>query len=387
MTTEVRQSVHAAGLRDSRYGEILLITGEGDRLKTAVYSTAGLNECPAEHWRSLDPHRLAKDFEVLEVRLNGPQYWAVDGLALYGEGQTMFFDGLGARLVGETSIPSGTNFPDDAVPYRDLVVGRKAEWVISKGLPASKLVSPRGEAYYMLAYSHAIDDSLSSGSLITLGNRLHVPEGWQYRVGSPVSDLVLRPVDGEAHLLRDELQNTYMRTTSSARTSGEPRRHENTDAATVKAAFGAPSCHPSGIRQSIVDHGRTVYRAFDQEQHDRLLTWASYSVMIPHAAALKRSSPTRPKTRCSPVSRRVPGPCGGHWSRRTRSPSPTPVTTARRWTTRFQLWTEQATDACPQLEPGEEDGLVGLDLVAIHENGQGARDCADEAAVLRERLG
>jgi hypothetical protein len=257
MTTELRESVHAAGLRDSRYGEILLITGEGERLKTAVYSTAGLNDCPEGHWRSLDPHRLAKDFEVLEVRLNGPQYCAADGLALYGAGQTMFFDGLGARLVGETSSPSCTNFPDDTVPYCDLVVGRKAEWVISKGRPASKLVSPRGEAYYMLAYSHAVDDSLSSGSLITLGNRLHVPDGWQYRVGSPISDLVLRPVDGEAHILRDELENTYMLTTISSLASGEPRRHENTDAATVMAAFGAPSRHPSEFRQSIVNHART----------------------------------------------------------------------------------------------------------------------------------
>ena len=109
----------------------------------------------------------------------------------------------------------------------------------------------------MLAYSHAIDDSLSSGSLITLGNRLHVPEGWQYRVGSPVTDLVLRPVDGQAHLLRDDLENTYMRTTSPAQASGEPRRHENTGAATVKAAFGARSRHPSGVRESIVNHART----------------------------------------------------------------------------------------------------------------------------------
>ena len=195
---------------------------------------------------------------MLEVRLNGPQYCTADGLALYDAAQTMFFDGLGARLVGKTCIPSCTNIPDDAVPYRDLVVGRKAEWVISKGRPASKLVNPRGEAYYMLAYSHAIDDSLSSGSLITLGNRLHVPEGWQYRVGSPVSDLVLRPVDGEAHLLRDELENTYMRTTSSSLASGEPRRRENTDAAaTVKAAFGARSRHPSEVRRGIVNHAQT----------------------------------------------------------------------------------------------------------------------------------
>lgn len=242
MTSE---SAHAAGLRDSRYGEIVLITGEGNRRKAAVYSTAGLNDCPEGHWRSLDPHRLAKDLDVLEVRLDGPRFWAADELALYAAGQTMCFDGLGARLLGETFIPPSTNPPDDTVPYRELVVGRRAEWVISKGRPHSKLVSPSGEAYYMLAYSRAIDDSLGSASLITLGNRLHLPEGWKYRVGSPASDLVLRPVAGEAHILRDELGNTYMRTTISAPAPGEPRRHEDASAVAAKAAFSALSCHRS----------------------------------------------------------------------------------------------------------------------------------------------
>jgi hypothetical protein len=245
MTSEPSQSAHAAGLRDSRYGEILLITGEGDQHKAAVYSTAGLNDCPDGHWRSLDPHRLAKDLGVLEVRLDGPRFWVADELALYAAGRTMCFDGLSARLVGETVIPACTNLSDDAVPYRDQVVGRNAEWVISKGRPLSKLVSPRGEAYYMLAYSHSIDDGLSHGSLITLGNRLHLPEGWQYRVGSPASDLVLRPVAGEAHTLRDELGNTYMRATSCSPAPGEPRRHERADADAVKAAFGALSRRPS----------------------------------------------------------------------------------------------------------------------------------------------
>jgi hypothetical protein len=235
------ESVHAVGLRDSRYGEIVLITNEGNRRKAAVYSTAGLNDCPEGHWRSLDAQQLARDLDVPEVRLDGPRFWAADELALYAAGQTMCFDGLDARLLGETFIPSSTNLPDDTVPYRDVVVGREAEWVISKGRPQSKLVSPCGEAYYMLAYSRAIDDSLSSGSLITLGNRLHLPEGWKYRVGSPASDLALRPVAGEAHILRDELGNTYMRTTVSAPAAGEPRRHEDASAAAVNAAFGALS--------------------------------------------------------------------------------------------------------------------------------------------------
>ncbi len=241
MTTQFSESVRAAGLRDSRHGEILLITCQGDQLKVAIYSTAGLNDCPERQWRSLDPHRLAKDLDVLEVRLDGPLFWAADELALHGTGETLCVDGLDARLVGETFIPPCTSFAEDAPLYRDVVVRRKTEWVISKGRPLSKLVSPDGVPYYMLAYSHAIDDSLSSCSLITLGNRLHLPEGWRYRVGSPVNDLVLRPIAGEAHVIRDEFENTYLRATSASVASEERRRHEDADRTAVKAAVSALS--------------------------------------------------------------------------------------------------------------------------------------------------
>jgi hypothetical protein len=241
MITQFSESVRAAGLRDGRHGEILLITSEGDQLKVAVYSTAGLNDCPEGQWRSLDRHRLAKDLDVLEVRLEGPRFWTADELALYGAGKTLCVGGLDARLVGETFIPPCTSFEEDAIPYRDVVVGRKAEWVFSKGRPLSKIVSPDGVPYYMLAYSHAIDDDLSSCSLITLGNRLHLPEGWRYRVGSPVSDLVLRPVAGEAHVIRDEFENTYLRATSASVASEQRRRHEDADRTAVKAAVSALS--------------------------------------------------------------------------------------------------------------------------------------------------
>ena len=241
MTTECCEGIRAAGLRDSRHGEILLINREKDQLKVAVYSTAGLNECPEGQWRSLDPHRLAKDLDVLDVRLDGPRFWAVDELALYDAGETLRLDGLDARLVGETFFPPDTDFAEHLIPYRDVVIGRKTEWVLSKGRPLSKLVSPEGVPYYMVAYSHAIDDSLSSCSLTTLGNRLQLPEGWRYRVGSPVSDLVLRPVAGEAHVIRDEFANTYLRGTSASVAPEERRRHGNADGSAVKAAFNAHS--------------------------------------------------------------------------------------------------------------------------------------------------
>jgi hypothetical protein len=44
-----------------------------------------------------------------------------------------------------------------------------------------------------------------------LGDRRNIPEGWQYRERIPDQDLALLAVGGQAHVLQDELQNTYMR--------------------------------------------------------------------------------------------------------------------------------------------------------------------------------
>lgn len=71
-------------------------------------------------------------------------------------------------------------------------------------------LTPGGKTYVMQAYSHIVDDSLTGDSLPGLGDRLHLPEGWHYRARTPDRDLVLRAVAGRAHILQDELQNTYM---------------------------------------------------------------------------------------------------------------------------------------------------------------------------------
>ena len=80
MTSQTSHSGRMDDLRGARYWEIFLIRSEEGQLTAAIYNTTGLNDCPAELWRSLDPGQLAKDFGVLAVVLNGP----------WGSGKTRF---------------------------------------------------------------------------------------------------------------------------------------------------------------------------------------------------------------------------------------------------------------------------------------------------------
>ncbi|MEU2156906.1 hypothetical protein ABZ532_18150 [Streptomyces sp. NPDC019396] len=215
MTRTTEAPRHISGLRGTRYGEILLISPSGngsDGLKAAVYNTLGLNDCPQDWWNGLDPGSLAEQFKVPMVLLNGPRYWAIDELTAYAVGGVTTFDGVDARLVAEVDIPAETA-PTGATPrkpYVDIMVKRDTEYLLTAGKPIYALNASDGRTYVLQAYAHIVDDSLTLDSLATLGDRLSLPEGWRFEVRTPEEDLRVRTVDGEAHVVQDELQNTYM---------------------------------------------------------------------------------------------------------------------------------------------------------------------------------
>lgn len=204
---------HIKGLRDARYGEILLTSpDESGGLKAAVYNTLGLNDCPQEWWDRLNPRALAKQFQVPLVLLNGPRYWVIDELTAFSTGEVTRFDGVEARLVAEVHIPA-ESAPTGATPrkyYVDTTVDRDTEYLLAGGKPVYSLDAPDGRTYVLQTYAHTVDVSLSLDSLDTLGDRLSPPQGWRYNVHTPAQDLRVRTADGQAHVLQDELENTYM---------------------------------------------------------------------------------------------------------------------------------------------------------------------------------
>ena len=212
MTGQPARTSHLAQLRGARYGEIFLIRSQEGQLTAAVYNTTGLNDCPAAKWRSLDPGTLAKDFGVPAVYLNGPRFWTMDQITAHGAGEILSFDGLDARRVAELPIPPELDVtgPPAGRYYRDITIKRQTEWIFAAGRPVYELLTPDRQTYIMQAYSHIVDDSLTQDSLPALGDRLHPPEDWHYRARTPDRDLTLRTVGGKAHVLQDELQNTYM---------------------------------------------------------------------------------------------------------------------------------------------------------------------------------
>jgi hypothetical protein len=212
MTAQPGGTEHRTDVRDTRYGEIFLIRSEEGQLIGAVYNTTGLNDCPLDKWRALNPQELTTQFGVVAVQLNGPRFWTMDRITANAVGEVVSFGGLEARWVAELPIPPDLSDPDHpgARYYRDMVIKRETEFHFAAGRPVYEMLTPDGKTYVMQAYSHIVDDSLTMQSLAALGGQLQIPEGWQYRARTPGQELTLATAGGQAHVLQDELQNTYM---------------------------------------------------------------------------------------------------------------------------------------------------------------------------------
>lgn len=124
----------AEHLRDTRYGEVLTVRQHGLDLSVKVYSTMGLNDCPEALWKDLNADRLAKQYRVKFVKLNGPRHWTLDRLEAWGgsrTGETETFGGikmalratihasllqggLGSKKYAETIVKRDTVFTFDA---------------------------------------------------------------------------------------------------------------------------------------------------------------------------------------------------------------------------------------------------------------------------------
>ena len=198
------------GLRDVRYGEVILVRCEHGLFEAEVWSTLGMNDCPQAEWASLDVDAIAKERGALAVVLNGPRYWALDFIEsdIREHAEETNFGPLG--MFRAALIDFG-NKPPDPAPYTERSVLRETVFGFAKGSEIYELVTPGGTAYILQAYSQIVDRTLTAHDLPSLGARIDQPDGWDYRVRTLTEDLGVLSTNGVATVIQDELQNTYQR--------------------------------------------------------------------------------------------------------------------------------------------------------------------------------
>jgi hypothetical protein len=137
----------------------------------------------------------------------------MDENALVEPGEVASFEGLEMRHLATVQLPAGSLVGDnlEGQSYTENTIERETEYVFRAGWPVYELISPDGQVYVMQSYSQMVDPALTQGDLSTLGDRLDLPEGWRYRVRELDEDLTVLTVGGLAHVIQDDLKNTYQR--------------------------------------------------------------------------------------------------------------------------------------------------------------------------------
>jgi hypothetical protein len=195
-------------LRNQRYCEILVVNRHGLSARAAVYNTLGLNDCPEAKWKALDPAKLKVESNASQIVMNGPRFFTMDRNELKSPGPVHDFDGLKARLVAEVEISRADS---DRKPYVERTVDRDTQYVYQAGKDVYELVSPAGETYIMQSYSLEENAHLNQAALAGMASRLTLPSRWRYVVRHLSEDLTVRTSGSKAHILQDDLRNTYQR--------------------------------------------------------------------------------------------------------------------------------------------------------------------------------
>ena len=196
-------------LRNRRYCEVLVVDKHGLSATAAVYNTIGLNDCPERQWKALDSRELKAENKAYEIVMNGPRFLTMDRNQLENPGPVRDFDGLKARLVAKVEV---SRTDRDRKPYVEVTVDRESRYVYEAGRKAYELLSPEGKTYIMQSYSLEVDPHLNEAVLSELAHRLSLPDGWRYVVRNLTEDVTVRTNGSKAHIVQDDLRNTYQRT-------------------------------------------------------------------------------------------------------------------------------------------------------------------------------
>lgn len=214
-TTPDTVSVHLGNLRGKGHAEVVIIKkdAQGPGAVGICYNNLGLpDKLSDERFRALDPDALKAEFGGDGVWMNGPRRAQMDEATaeILDGGRVTSVGGIPMQIVAKVRVPDIRLFAGTRPQYAETEVERTTTWVFKAGKPVHELVAPSGNVYAMQSCSLLLDPNLEE-QLPMLGDRLQLPEGWQYRVRTPEQDLVVQARDGVAHVVLDEFENNYQR--------------------------------------------------------------------------------------------------------------------------------------------------------------------------------
>ncbi|MGZ5214588.1 MAG: hypothetical protein ACXWEN_12680 [Actinomycetota bacterium] len=226
MTSKSDGSVQVSGenMHGKHHAEVLIMMrdadgpgGSGDYFNSlGVVDDVPDDEFDAS-FRALDPEELKKEYGGDGVRFNGPRRFLADRMTgqAFNGGELSMLGPIPMYTYGTFVVPDFDAFiAGKQVPYHETISRRTTTWFFDAGTEVYELVSPEGTVFVMQSASQMIDPHNTVDNLPTLGDRLSLPEGWQFRVRTLDSELVMAATyddDPPNMIVLDEFENNYQR--------------------------------------------------------------------------------------------------------------------------------------------------------------------------------
>jgi hypothetical protein len=214
--------VSGENMHGRHHAEVLIMTKDPDGPGGAgnYFNSLGVvDDVPDEEFdarfRALDPAALRREYGGDAIRFNGPRRFLGDRFTAvaFDGGRQSLLGPIPMYLYGTFVVPDFDAFiSGKQVPYHETVSRRTTTWFFGAGTEVYELVSPEGTVFVMQSASQMVDPHNTVDELPTLGERLALPEGWQFRVRTLEEDLVM-PVtyadDPPNTIVLDEFENNY----------------------------------------------------------------------------------------------------------------------------------------------------------------------------------
>ena len=201
--------------RGALYCEMMLVRQNEGQLNVDLWGTQGLSYCQQTSVDALDLAAISEQYGAVQASIEGPRIWLVDSTttAQPGEHTNVFGEIAMSKRFTVQIVPDNTG-DDENPPYVETTVAQSASYTYLHGERIFTLIAPDGAEYVMLSASLAEKADLTIADLPDLRPMMDLPEGWEYVPQILEQDLILT-VSGEAILVQDELDNTYLKNTAS----------------------------------------------------------------------------------------------------------------------------------------------------------------------------
>lgn len=216
------QTKRVDGLRQVRFIELYLAGRDAatGKLVAACYNSmlngadipASRDTAPQALVQALDLARLAKEYGVLQVALNGPKLWQPDWLEVE-VGTQRNFGGIAAAWVAQLNLGDKGGIGENA-PYQPMTIARKSSLGWNKGSTVLLLDDAAGNTWVMKGFQQGISPTYTYQEFLAAGASQFkkLPPGWTFRSKILEQDLIEIPEGGVATIMPDEFFNIYDKT-------------------------------------------------------------------------------------------------------------------------------------------------------------------------------